>query len=153
MKKIAILLGVLFVMGMVVSPVLAQLPGFPGMSEEPEQEVEVQLPDYSGWEVAQAVGYDTNLDGKTDYYEKVFTKEKAEGNVLVREVLQLVGKFGQEPEIVIWMASEKNYQGQEKLRFQRLIIRKDDGKYYEFSPQVFQAKVQEFFGALPQYTK
>lgn len=154
MKKIAIVLGVLIVMmGMVVSPVLAQLPGLPGM---PEQEVEVQLPDYSDWQVAQAIGHDTDLDGKTDYYEKVYSRKKVENNNFVEEIIQLVGKFGQEPKLVIWMAVEtiETDQGQQKRgKFQRFIIRKDDEKYYEPSPQVFQAKVQEFFGALPQYTK
>jgi len=150
MKKIAVLLGVLFLMGMVVSPVLAQLPGLPGMPEEPQQEVEVQLPDYSDWQVVQAVGYDTDLDGKTEHYTKVYSRKKVESNIFVEEVIQLVGKFGEEPKLVIWMAVEKTDQG-EKPKFQRPIIRKDDGKYYEVSPQTFQAKVQEFFEAFPQY--
>lgn len=156
MKKIAILLGVLFVMGMVVSPVLGQDLPLPGLKQEPQQEVEVQLPDYSDWEVVQAVGYDTDLDGKTDYYTKVYNRKKVENNNFVEEAIQLVGKFGQEPKLVIWMAVEtiKTDQGDKKRpKFQRPIIRKDDGKYYEPSPQVFQAKAKEFFEALPQYAK
>lgn len=149
-RKIAVLLGVLFVMGLVVSPMLAQT--LPGLSEPQVQEVEIQLPDTSGWETAQAMGFDTNLDGQTDYYTKVFINEKAEGDVLVREVLQMNGRFGQEPELVIWQAVEKTFEGRQKGRFQRPIIRKDDGKYYEVSPQVFQAKVQEFLDGLPQYS-
>lgn len=155
MKKIAVLVvGVLIVMGMVVSPVLAQLPGLPGMPEEPQQEMEVQLPDYSGWQVVQAMGFDTDLDGVTDYYTKVYNRKKVENNNFVEEAIQLFGKFGEEPKLVIWMAVEtiKTDQGDRKRpKFQRPIIRKDDGKYYEPSPQVFQAKAKEFFEALPQY--
>ncbi len=152
MKKIAVLLlvGVMFLMG--ATTALAQQV-LPGLKEELQQaqEREIQLPDYSGWEVAQVIGYDTDLDGQTDYYTKVFVLEKAEGNVLVQDVLQASGKFGQEPELIVWQAAEKTFQDQEaRPKFQKLIIMRD-GKYYEVSPQVFDEKANEFSESLPKY--
>jgi len=75
-----------------------------------------------------------------------------ENNVFVDETLQLTGKFGQEPEIVYWLAVNKasNASEQDTLRFERFIIR-DDGKYYEVSLQTFQTKAQEFSASLPKY--
>lgn len=159
MKKITVLIGVLIVMGMVVSPVLGQefpmidgppLPGVP--LPEQQQEVEIQLPDYSDWQATKAVGYDTDLDGRTDFYCKIVSKEEMRDGVWVVEMLHMHGKFGKEPEWVLWMASEMTRQGPRPI-FIRGIIRKDDGKYYQVPPPVFKAKTKEFSESLPKYAK
>ncbi len=158
MRKIAVVLvGVLFMLGLVVFPALAQLPGLPGPQEPAVQmeEVEIQLPDYLSWESAQVqgVGYDTDLDGVTDSYSRVYQRKRVIDNMFVDEVIQLTGKFGQEPEIVYWLAVNKasDASQQDTLRFERLIIRKEDGKYYEVSSQAFDARGQEFSESLPKY--
>ncbi len=155
MKKIAVAVVVLFLLGLVVFPGLAQLPGL-GLQEPQvqEQEVEVLLPDYLSWESVQfqGVGYDTDLDGVTDSYTKVYQRKQVVDNMFVEETLQMTGIFGQEPNFVIWLAVNKapDASQQDTLRFQRLIVRRDDGKYYEVSPEVFDATAQEFSASLPK---
>lgn len=158
MKKIAVLVGVLMiVMGtlMFSSVALAQtLLGvpLPNVPLPEQQQEEIQLPDYSDWQVIKAVGTDTDLDGRTNFYQKTLVKKEAQGEASVTEMLHMYGKFGQEPELVIWMATKRTSQGTKPM-FARGIIRRDDGKYYEVSPPVFKAKAKEFFESFPKYAK
>lgn len=146
MKKIAIVLGVLFLMGMVVSPVLAQLPGFPGLGPEVAQ---VAIPDYSQWQMQAKIGFDLKGDGKVDIsmakyvkqeVEEVVTRTGKTTQIVIRTDMINILEFSPTEVLLFWYVQKIDSKEPEVLY---AIL--ENGQWKTVSPQAYGNKMMELF--------